>query len=39
MKINLYIDFDGVILDTINNTYGEYEKLKKTTIYYYYRIL
>lgn len=31
MKINLYIDFDGVILDTINNTYGEYEKLKKTT--------
>ncbi len=31
MKINLYIDFDGVILDTIDNTYGEYEKLKKTT--------
>ena len=31
MKIDLYIDFDGVILDTINNTYDKYEELKKTT--------
>ena len=26
--INLYIDFDGVIVDTINETYKMIEKLK-----------
>lgn len=30
MKINLYIDFDGVILDTMTDTYKEYEKYKRS---------
>lgn len=29
MKIDLYIDFDGVILDTMTDTYREYVKYKK----------